>query len=40
MRGMTKTAVLENDPECSNDVALSVYDTKPVHFLTTCAEYL
>ncbi len=40
IRGMTKAAVLENDPECPNVVAFSVYDTKPVHFLTTCAEHL
>jgi len=35
VRGTTKAAVLEGDPECPNLVAFSVYDTKPVHFLTT-----
>ncbi len=29
-----KAAVLEGDPECPNLVASSVYDTKPVHFLS------
>ena len=35
VRGQTKAAVLEDDPECPNLVAFSVYDTKPVHFLST-----
>jgi hypothetical protein len=35
VRGTTKAAVLENDPQCPNVVAFSVYDTKPVHILTT-----
>jgi hypothetical protein len=39
-RGTTKGAVLEGDPECPNVVAFSVYDTKPVHFLSTCVQYL
>ena len=34
VRGATKAAVLEGDPECPNLVAFSVYDTKPVHFLS------
>jgi hypothetical protein len=29
----TKAVVLEDDPECKGLVALSVYNTKPVHFL-------
>lgn len=40
VRGMTKAAVLESDPDCPNVVAFSVYDTKPVHFLSTCAQNL
>ena len=35
VRGTTEAAVLENDPQCPNVVAFSVYDTKPVHILTT-----
>jgi hypothetical protein len=39
VRGQTKAAVLEGDTECPNLVAFSVYDTKPVHFLSTsCTE--
>ena len=38
VRGTTKAAVLEGDIECPNLVAVSVYDTKPVHFLTTIVE--
>jgi hypothetical protein len=34
VRGTTKAAVLEGDPECRDLVAFSVYDTKPVHFLS------
>ena len=34
VRGTTKAAVLEGDPECPDLVAFSVYDTKPVHFLS------
>jgi len=37
VRGTVKVAVLEGDPECPNWVASSVYDTKPVHFLSTSA---
>ena len=32
MRIETKTAVLEGGVECTNLVAFSVYDTKPVNF--------
>jgi hypothetical protein len=38
VRGTTKAAVLEGDPECPNIVAFSVYDQKPVNFLSTCIE--
>jgi len=39
VRGLTKAAVLEGDAECPNLVAFSVYDTKPVHFLSmSCTE--
>ena len=40
VRGTTKAAVVENDSECPNVVAFSVYDTKPVHVLTTCVRKL
>lgn len=33
-RGTVKAAVLEGDNSCPNLVAVSVYDTKPVHFLS------
>lgn len=32
----TKAAVLEGDSECTNIVAFSIYDTKPVDFLSAC----
>ena len=35
VKGTTKAAVREGDPEYPDLVAFSVYDTKPVHFLTT-----
>ena len=38
VRGTVKAAVLCNDPELPDLVASSVYDTKPVHFLSTCCE--
>jgi len=34
MRGTTKAAVLTDDPEVLELVAFSVYDTKPMHFLS------
>jgi hypothetical protein len=40
IRGTTKAAVLEGDPNCPNVVAFSVYDTKPVHFLSTNVTHL
>jgi hypothetical protein len=35
VRGRTRAAVLEGDPDCADLVAFSVYDTKSVHFLST-----
>lgn len=40
IRGMTKAAVLEGDPDCPSLVAFSVYDTKPVNFLSTACTSL
>ena len=34
VRGTVKAAVLEGDPKFPNLVASSVYDTKPVHYLS------
>lgn len=34
VRGTVKAAVLEGDPTCPNLVASSVYDAKPVHYLS------
>ena len=34
VRGTVKAAVLEGDPDCTNLVASSVYDAKPVHYLS------
>jgi len=36
--GTTKAAKLVNDPECPDLLAVSVYDTKPVHLMTTVEE--
>ena len=33
-RGTVKAAILKGDGDCPNLVAVSVYDTKPVHFLS------
>ena len=38
MRGTVKAAVLEGGPECPNLVASSVYDAKPVHYLSMVSE--
>jgi hypothetical protein len=38
VRGTVKAAVLEGDPDCASLVATSVYDTKPVHFLSMVCE--
>ena len=35
LRGTTKAARLSNCPECPNLIAASVYDTKPVHMIST-----
>ena len=40
MRGETKAAVLEGDADCPSLVAYSVYDSKPVHFLSMAADKL
>ena len=40
VRGTTKAAVLEGDSECPDVVAFSVYDTKPVNFLSTACTSL
>jgi len=37
-RGMVKVAILKGDSQCPDSVATSVYDTKPVHFLSMSAE--
>jgi len=33
-----KMTILIGDPDCPSLLAVSVYDTKPVHFLSSCAE--
>ena len=33
-----KAGVIEGDPNCSGLVCCSIYDTKPVHFLTMASE--
>jgi len=38
VRGTVKAAELIGDPDCPSLLAVSVYDTKPVHFLSSCAE--
>jgi hypothetical protein len=40
VRRKTKAAVLEGDPDCKDLMAFSVYDTKPVHFLSTACTLL
>ena len=40
MREKTKDSVLEGGVECPDIVEFSVYDTKPVHFLSMAAEKL
>ena len=37
LHGTTKCAVLVDDPLCPDLLCCSIYDTKPVHFLSTCA---
>ena len=38
VRGTVKAVVLKGEPGCPNLCAISVYDTKPVHFITMCNE--
>lgn len=38
VRGTVKVSVLKNDPGCPDLIAASVYDTKPVHFISMIAE--
>ena len=38
VRGTTKCAVLKGDPDCPNLIASSVYDSKPVHYLSMVSE--
>jgi hypothetical protein len=38
VRGTVKAAVLKGDEDCPNLIAVSVYDTKPVHFLSMSCE--
>ena len=39
-RGESKCAVYMDDPDCPNLVCVSVYDTKPVHILSTIATHV
>ncbi len=38
LRGMTKAARMEENPTFPDILAVSVYDTKPVHILLTAAD--
>ena len=38
VRFTVKAAVLKNDEVCKDLIALSIYDTKPVYFLTSACE--
>ena len=40
VRGTVKAALLEVDDSCSNLVACSIYDTKPVHYLSMVCDTL
>jgi hypothetical protein len=40
VRHTVKAAVLRGDEVCTDLIACSIYDTKPVYFLTNCAETL
>ena len=35
-----KVAILKGDPKCPDLIATSVYDTKPVHYLSMSSEEL
>ena len=37
-RGTTKAAILKDSTECPDLIVCSVYDTKPVHMMSTVAE--
>jgi hypothetical protein len=38
LRGTTKAAQFKHNPQCPDVLAVSTYDTKPVHLLSTVAE--
>jgi hypothetical protein len=38
LRGATKAAILKGDATCPNLICSSVYDSKPVHLMSTSAE--
>ena len=38
VRGTVRAAELVGDQDCPALLAVSVYDTKPIHFLTMCAK--
>ena len=38
VRETVKAAVLKGDPKCPNLIATSIYDSKPVHYLSMCTE--
>ena len=40
VRGTVKAVILEGDDNCPNLLASSVYDIKPVHYLSMCTEKL
>ena len=40
LRNWTKAAVLQNAEDCLDLICCSVYDTKPVHIMSTVAEYI
>ena len=35
-----KSAVLDGSPDLPSPIAVSVYDTEPVHFLSMCCNYI
>ena len=35
LRGTVNAAAIEGEPDCPNIFVSSVYDTKPVHFIST-----